>query len=101
MSGNKSDKKKSRWDDDDDDRGRGRGRDHDDKRDFCSVELRDIGRDIPLPGFINLVQAIVENPTPRKFAAGFDGPTVAESDFFWTYNPKAGLHAHESPHFLL
>ena len=100
MSGNKSDKKKSRWDDDDDDRGRGRGRDHDDKRDFCSVDLRDIGRDIPLPGFINLVQAIVENPTPRKFAAGFDGPTVAESDFFWTYNPKAGLHVETRDGYL-
>lgn len=86
----------------DNDRRNGRGEDagcgQDD--DVCRVDFRHLGHEIPLPAFINIVEAIVEHANPRKVAAGFTGVTAEDSDLLWAYKPNRGLHVETRAGYL-
>ena len=84
-------------------RGNGSGRAQgcgDDDDDVCRFDYKHLGRDIPLPEFIDKVEAIIANPKPHKIAAGFNAPTVEDAKLFWTYSPNKGLHVETRAGYL-
>jgi len=78
--------------------------------DTCDVDFRHIGHNTPLPAFINLVEAALDNAPHRGIAAGrIDAtappsgpkdPASADIELFWTYTAGSGLHLEVREGFL-
>lgn len=79
--------------------GHGRG-DDDDDAGVCRIDFRHLGHDIPLPRFINQIEALIDHPKPRHIAAGLNAETVDTANLFWTYTQRDGLHVETRAGYL-
>ena len=74
--------------------------DDDDDGGVCRIDFRHIGRDIPLPVFIDAIEALIANPRPRHVAVGFNAATIEDAKLFWAYGPRGGLHVETRAGYL-
>jgi hypothetical protein len=78
----------------------GGGPGEEDDAGICQIDFRQIGHDIPLPVFIDVVEALIENPRPHVAAVGFNAPTIEDAKLLWAYNPHGGLHVETRAGYL-
>ena len=68
---------------------------------FTGIGPQMLGLNLPFDPFVSLVNALIDMPIPfLPIAVGENGPTQAQSNMFWTYNPLTGLHVETAAGYL-